>query len=125
MGRDVEGVQRGDAGAVWGGGGCGSCRICRQGDEQCCNIALWVAAGGYAGFMHVPSERLLVKLDGLDPIEAAPLADAGLTPHRAIKKSLPHLYPGAAGAPPAIGGPGPTGLQLLGAPPPRCPALPR
>jgi len=113
VGPDVTAVKRGDAVAVWGGRGCGSCRICRQGDEQCCNIALWVAAGGYAEFMHVPSERLLVKLDGLDPIDAAPLADAGLTPYRAIKKILPHLYPGAAVAVVGIGGLGHMALQIL------------
>src|SRR5439155_3608692 len=84
-----------------------------QGDEQCCNIALWIAAGGYAEFMHVPSERFLVKLDGLDPIDAAPLADAGLTPYRAIKKSLPYLYPGAAVAVIGIGGLGHMALQIL------------
>src|SRR5206468_5368611 len=95
VGPDVKSVERGDAVAVWGGRGCGSCRICRQGDEQCCNMALWVAAGGYSEFMHVPSERFLVKLDGLDPIAAAPLADAGLTPYRTFKKYLVHLYPSA------------------------------
>jgi len=113
VGPDVQRVKRGDAVAVWGGRGCGSCRICRQGDEQCCNIALWVAAGGYAEFMHVPSERFLVKLDGLDPIAAAPLADAGLTPYRAIKKSLPYLYPGAAVAVLGIGGLGHMAMQIL------------
>ena len=113
VGPDVKSVERGDAVAVWGGRGCGSCRICRQGDEQCCYMGLWVAAGGYSEFMHVPSERFLVKLDGLDPIAAAPLADAGLTPYRAIKKTLPHLYPGATIAVLGVGGLGHMALQIL------------
>jgi len=113
VGPDVTSIRRGDAVAVWGGRGCGSCRICRQGDEQCCNMALWVAAGGYAELMHVPSERFLIPLDGLDPVAAAPLADAGLTPYRAIKKVLPHLYPGAAVVVVGIGGLGHMALQIL------------
>ena len=113
VGPDVASIRRGDAVAVWGGRGCGSCRICRQGDEQCCNMALWVAAGGYAELMHVPSERFLIPLDGLDPVAAAPLADAGLTPYRAIKKVLPHLYPGAAVVVVGIGGLGHMALQIL------------
>jgi len=113
VGPDVTSIRRGDAVAVWGGRGCGSCRICRRGDEQCCNMALWVAAGGYAELMHVPSERFLIPLDGLDPVAAAPLADAGLTPYRAIKKVLPHLYPGAAVVVVGIGGLGHMALQIL------------
>jgi len=113
VGPDVTSIRRGDAVAVWGGRGCGSCRICRQGDEQCCNMALWVAAGGYAELMHVPSERFLIPLDGLDPVAAAPLADAGLTPYRAIRKVLPHLYPGAAVVVVGIGGLGHMALQIL------------
>ena len=113
VGPDVTSIRRGDAVAVWGGRGCGSCRICRQGDEQCCNMALWVAAGGYAELMHVPSERFLIPLDGLDPVAAAPLADAGLTPYRAIRKILPHLYPGAAVVVVGIGGLGHMALQIL------------
>src|SRR5881397_2820591 len=76
VGPDVKSVERGDAVAVWGGRGCGSCRICRQGDEQCCNMALWVAAGGYAELMHVPSERFLIPLDGLDAALALGASDA-------------------------------------------------
>ena len=76
-------------------------------------MALWVAAGGYAELMHVPSERFLIPLDGLDPVAAAPLADAGLTPYRAIKKVLPHLYPGAAVVVVGIGGLGHMALQIL------------
>jgi len=76
-------------------------------------MALWVAAGGYAELMHVPSERFLIPLDGLDPVAAAPLADAGLTPYRAIRKVLPHLYPGAAVVVVGIGGLGHMALQIL------------
>ena len=111
-GPEVTTLKPGDAVAVWGGRGCGSCRICRQGDEQCCNMGTWLQ-GGYAEFMHLPSPRFLLKLQGVDPVEAAPLADAGLTPYRAIKKTLPYLYPGAAVAVLGVGGLGHMALQIL------------
>jgi propanol-preferring alcohol dehydrogenase len=113
VGPDVVGLTEGDAVAVFGGRGCGRCRICLQGDEQVCNMGLWVAGGGYAEFMHVPASRLLIKLEGLDPAEAAPLADAGLTPYRAIKKVLPYLHPGCAVVLIGIGGLGHLAIQIL------------
>jgi propanol-preferring alcohol dehydrogenase len=115
VGSQVTNVRPGDTVVVWGGRGCGSCRICRQGDEQCCNMSLWLGDGGYAEFLRVPSERFLIKLDGLEPIEAAPLTDAALTPYRAIKRALPYLYPGAAVAVIGVGGLGQMALQILAA----------
>jgi propanol-preferring alcohol dehydrogenase len=96
-GADVIDLKEGDPVAVFGGWGCGHCRFCRQGEEQLCNMMTWVGFGmdgGYAQYLHVPEYRHLIKLDALDPVEAAPLIDAGLTPYRAIKKTLPFLYPG-------------------------------
>jgi propanol-preferring alcohol dehydrogenase len=113
LGPEAEGFKDGDAVAVWGGRGCGSCRICRSGDEQLCNIWHWLANGGYAEFMHIPSTRFLAKLDGLDPVEASALTDAGLTSYRAIKKILPYLYPGAYVVLIGIGGLGHLALQEL------------
>ena len=71
-------------------GGCGICNACKGGDEQLCSIPRWPGLsqndGGYAEYIHVPSYRFLVKVDGLDPKNIAPLTDAGLTPYRAVKK---------------------------------------
>ena len=47
------------------------------------------ADGGMAPLMIVSHPRYLVPLGDLDPVEAAPLTDAGLTPYSAIKRSLP------------------------------------
>src|SRR5262249_31963335 len=72
--------------AAWG---CGSCASCRAGDEQLCPLAAeagWVCDGGYAEALLVPAARYLLPLDGLDPVRAAPLADAGLTPYRAVRR---------------------------------------
>ena len=52
-----------------------------------------IDTGDYAEYMTVPA-RNLVPLGDADPVDAAPLADAGLTPYHAIKLSLPKLAGG-------------------------------
>jgi propanol-preferring alcohol dehydrogenase len=113
IGPEVTRFRRGDAVAVWGAHGCGNCRVCHEGDEPPCGMEHWLAGGGYAEFMHIPSQRFLAPLNGIDPVQAAPLADAGLTPYRAIRKALPHLYPGAAIAVIGVGGLGHMALQII------------
>jgi propanol-preferring alcohol dehydrogenase len=61
----------------------------------------------------VPSARHLVPLGDLDPVTAAPLTDAGLTPYRAVKRVLPRLVPGATAVTIGLGGLGQYGLQYL------------
>jgi alcohol dehydrogenase, propanol-preferring len=83
---------------VFGGWGCGECRDCAAGQEQRCAFSRapgFQADGGYAEFMLVPHPRHLVPLKRVDPIQAAPLADAGLTPYRAVRRALPWLAGGA------------------------------
>lgn len=98
LGESVEGLERGDTVAVFGGWGCGICQACKSGDEQLCISPTWPGLskydGGYAEYMLVPSYRFLVKANGLDPKYVAPLTDAGLTPYRAIKKVRHMLNPG-------------------------------
>ncbi|MEO5987182.1 MAG: alcohol dehydrogenase catalytic domain-containing protein [Candidatus Limnocylindria bacterium] len=79
---------------VFGGWGCGDCRECRGGAEQRCVDAVapgFQADGGYASALLVPHPRHLVILTGLDPAHAAPLADAGITPYRAVTRADPWL----------------------------------
>ncbi|MDQ3148941.1 MAG: zinc-binding dehydrogenase [Chloroflexota bacterium] len=45
--------------------------------------------------MLVPHSRHLVPLGSLDPVRAAPLADAGVTPYRAVRRAERWLTPGA------------------------------
>jgi propanol-preferring alcohol dehydrogenase len=66
-----------------------------------------------AEFMLVPSARLLVPLEGLNPAEAAPLSDAALTPYHAIKRALPRLHPDTAVVVIGVGGLGHMAVQLL------------
>lgn len=83
---------------VFGGWGCGECRDCAAGEEQRCAFSHapgFQADGGYAEFMLVPHPRHLVPLKRLDPVQAAPLADAGLTPYRAVRRAEPWLTAGA------------------------------
>lgn len=88
----------GDAVVVSGGWGCGECRECRAGAEQRCATSRapgFQVDGGYAETMLVPHPRHLVALRGIDPVKAAPLADAGVTPYRAVRRADPWLTPGA------------------------------
>jgi propanol-preferring alcohol dehydrogenase len=65
--------------------------------------------------MLVPSDRLLIPLDDLDPVDAAPLTDAALTPYHAIKRSLSVLVPGSSAVVIGAGGLGHLAVQLLDA----------
>lgn len=69
--------------------------------------------GGMAERMLVPSPRMLVPLGELDPVQAAPLTDAGLTPYRAVKRSLHRLVPGSTAVVIGVGGLGHMAVQLL------------
>jgi propanol-preferring alcohol dehydrogenase len=83
---------------VSGGWGCGECRDCLAGAEQRCAFSRapgFQVDGGYAEFMLAPHPRHLVPLRRLDPVQAAPLADAGVTPYRAIRRAEPWLVGGA------------------------------
>jgi propanol-preferring alcohol dehydrogenase len=61
------------------------------------------------------SARSLVPLgDAVDPVAAAPLADAGLTPYHAIKRAMPYLAGGGRSALViGLGGLGLIGVQVL------------
>ncbi|HEU4864233.1 MAG TPA: alcohol dehydrogenase catalytic domain-containing protein [Candidatus Limnocylindria bacterium] len=88
----------GDAVLVFGGWGCGSCRECVAGSEQRCERSRapgFQVDGGYAEALLVPDPRHLVPLGSLDPVRAAPLADAGVTPYRAVRRAEPWLSDGA------------------------------
>ena len=123
VGPGVSGFRKGDAVLVYGPWGCGQCRPCRLGRENYCERAGEIGAaggglgldGGVAEYMLVPSTRLLVPLGDLDPVKAAPLADAALTPYHAIAKSRDRLYPGSTAVVIGCGGLGQMAIQLLAA----------
>ncbi len=110
----------GQAVAVYGPWGCGHCRSCQLSAENYCERAGELAKmaagighdGGMAKFVCVP-QRLLIPLDGLDPVAAAPLTDAALTPYHAIKRSLSLLVPGSTAVVIGAGGLGHLAIQIL------------
>lgn len=111
----------GDAVVVHGGWGCGKCRDCLAGAEQRCAFSRapgFQLDGGYAEAMLVPHPRHLVGLRRLDPVRAAPLADAGVTPYRAIRRAERWLSPGARVLVIGSGALGQFALQLLRLVPP-------
>lgn len=115
IGGEVTDVQVGDGVAVFGAWGCGSCSLCEQGEENLCQNPIYpgiMVDGGWAEKLYVPHSRNLVKLNGLDPVVAAPLTDAALTPYRAVKKTLSKLSPGSSLAIIGVGGLGHMALQI-------------
>jgi propanol-preferring alcohol dehydrogenase len=121
LGAGVSGLEVGEPVAVYGPWGCGRCHRCRQGFENYCERQAEIGVmggglgldGGMAGRMLIPDARLLVPLGDLDPVEAAPLTDAGLTPYHAVKRSLPLLTPGSTAVVIGAGGLGHMAVQIL------------
>src|SRR6476620_8885374 len=120
LGAGVKGFERGDAVAVnpsWAS--CGRCHMCRSGEENFCLYQKAIRApgvgydGGHAPYVLVPEARFLVPIGDLDPIEAAPLTDAGLTTYTAIKAALPGISPGSTTVVIGIGGLGLYAIQFL------------
>ena len=111
--------------AVYGAWGCNACRQCAaQAENYCENAARVVASGpgrpglgrdgGIAEFFLAPRSRHLVPLPAdLDPVDAAPLTDAGLTTYHAIKQNLGRLHPGSTAVVIGIGGLGSLAVQIL------------
>ena len=120
LGSGVKGFQLGEAIAVnpsWAS--CGRCHMCRSGEENFCLYQKAIRApgvgfdGGHAPYVLVPESRFLVPIGDLDPIEAAPLTDAGLTTYTAIKSALPEIYPGSTSVVIGVGGLGLYAVQFL------------
>jgi propanol-preferring alcohol dehydrogenase len=109
-------LEIGGAVVVAGGWGCGACAQCLDGAEQRCPTGTspgFQRDGGYAEAVLVPAPRHLVALGGLDPVRAGPLADAGVTTWRAVKRARPWLHAGARVAVIGGGGLGQFALQHL------------
>ena len=121
VGAGVSGITIGDAFLVYGPIGCGHCPACSRGQDTYCQNQAdmpYMASGlgrngGMAEYMTVPA-RNLVPLGDADPVAAAPLSDAGLTPYHAIKNSLPKLQGGGKTALViGLGGLGQLAVQIL------------
>lgn len=116
-GTGVTGVAPGDVVVVHPPVSCGTCRACRLGEDMYCRDHVFVGLdtdGGFAEFMKT-KERSVIRLDTLDPVQAAPHADAGLTAYHAIKNAAATLVAGDYAVLVGIGGLGHIGLQVLDA----------
>ncbi|MGN7190263.1 MULTISPECIES: NAD(P)-dependent alcohol dehydrogenase [unclassified Curtobacterium] len=121
VGEGVTGFTPGEAHLVYGPVGCGHCSYCSKGQDTYCENAAtnpYAAIGlgrdgGMAEYVTVPA-RNLVPLGDADPVAAAPLADAALTPYHAIKGALPALAGGGKYAlVVGLGGLGQIAVQIL------------
>ncbi|HTJ70424.1 MAG TPA: NAD(P)-dependent alcohol dehydrogenase [Actinospica sp.] len=108
--------------AVYGPWGCGTCRNCAAGAENYCErrgAVGWTAGaglgrdGGMAEFILVPSGRHLLPIGELDPCQAAPLCDAGLTSYHAIAGIRAALGPDSTVVVIGVGGLGHVAIQIL------------
>jgi D-arabinose 1-dehydrogenase-like Zn-dependent alcohol dehydrogenase len=97
---------------------CGTCRPCRRGEDMYCENSQFnglTTDGGFAEYLST-SERAVIPLpDGVDPIDIAPHADAGITAYHAVKKAVAELAPGDHAVVIGVGGLGHIGLQCLDA----------
>ncbi len=120
VGTGVTRFQPGDAVAInpsWAS--CGRCHMCRSGEENHCLYQKGIRApgvgynGGHAPYILVPEARFLVPIGDLDPVQAAPLTDAGITTYSAIKPALPDIWPGSTAVVIGVGGLGLYAVQFL------------
>jgi NAD+-dependent secondary alcohol dehydrogenase Adh1 len=109
-------VQPGDEVLIYPPQSCGVCVPCRRAQDMHCERHEFVGLtidGGFAEYLVVP-ERSLVKLpEGLDPVEMAPHADAGITAYHAVKRVAPLALPGSTAVVVGVGGVGHIAIQLL------------
>jgi propanol-preferring alcohol dehydrogenase len=120
-GSGVTEVSVGDQVVVYGPWGCGVCRVCRTGAENICPFARESgtlppglgAPGGLADRVLVPSARHVVPAPGLDPLQAAPLTDAGVTAYSAVQRGIGKLSAEATAVVIGVGGLGHLALQIL------------
>ena len=122
LGAGVTGVEVGLPVAVYGLLGCGRCTSCAAGAENHCARGMagppgigFGVDGGMAEYLLVHDPRRLVPIGELDPVDAAPLTDAALTPYRAVKRVVPKLSPTSHVVVIGVGGLGHFAVQILAA----------
>lgn len=120
LGPEASGVEVGDPVVVYARWGCGTCWQCARDRDNACvrtphgpHGAGLGRDGGLAEYLLVPSARYLVPAPGLDPVRAAPLADAALTSYHAVKLSLEQLHSESSVVVIGVGGLGHMAVQVL------------
>ena len=117
-GEEVDAVSTGDPVICHPVQTCGTCRPCRLGETMYCENQSFnglTTDGGFAEYL-LTSERSVIPLPGgVEPIDIAPHADAGITAYHAAKKAVAELNPGDHAVVIGIGGLGHIGVQCLDA----------
>ncbi len=116
VGEEVTTARPGDAVLVYPAYSCGLCVACRRGIDLYCERHQFTGLtrdGGFADYVLVDERSLLTLPPGVQPVEVAPHADAGLTAYHAVKKLIPRLAPGTTSVVIGVGGVGHIALQLL------------
>lgn len=89
VGDDVTRVAVGERVAIpWLGMACGTCEHCISGWETLCESqenSGYSIDGAYAEYALASADYVGIVPDGVDPIDAAPLACAGITTYKAVK----------------------------------------
>lgn len=94
-GPEATGVRPGDRYVAYPWIGCGTCAVCKSGNEHLCSDARTLGIlrpGGYADYVIVPHPRYLYPLGRLSPQAAAPYACSGLTTYAALKRVGAAIY---------------------------------
>ena len=116
IGAAVSNVEVGDTVILHPTPTCGLCHACRAGDDMHCPNGSFPGIdsdGGMAEYL-LTSARACIKLDpSTKPSDVAALADAGITAYHAVRKAVPHLYPGTTCVVNGAGGLGHIGIQSL------------
>jgi NAD+-dependent secondary alcohol dehydrogenase Adh1 len=115
-GTSVHRFEPGDPVVIQPGLSDGLCLSCMRGYDNHCENLVFLGIqqdGGFAEFLKV-KERNLVRLpEGLEPRDAAPYADAGLTAFHAGKKASKVLEPDGTAVLIGVGGIGHVAIQAL------------
>jgi NAD+-dependent secondary alcohol dehydrogenase Adh1 len=116
IGSSVTTFQPGEAVIVYPAYSCGLCLPCRRGNDMHCERHQFTGLtidGGFAEYVLV-AERQLIKLPpGLEPVDVAPHADAGITAYHAVRRIAHLALPGTTAVIIGIGGVGHIALQLM------------
>ena len=115
VGSDVTAADIGDAVLVYPAFTCGLCVPCRSGHDLFCERHQFTGLtrdGGFADYVLVDERSLLPLPAGVEPVDVAPHADAGITAYHAVKRLSHRLTPGTTAAIIGVGGVGHIALQL-------------
>lgn len=116
IGPGVTGWSVGDRAVAHPMRGCGACDPCLEGSENLCRVGYTGVGvhfdGGLAEQVALPA-RHLVPIGDLDPVVAAPLADAGTTSFHAVDRVRTQLDPRGVALVIGVGGLGHMALQVI------------